>query len=69
MTLDPSIFIFANTYNCPLDKRCNNCVFDNLIKVDKREIYQKIVDMDCESKSSLVDACERCQEEYALFNS
>lgn len=64
MTVENNIFIFANTYSCPLDKRCDNCVFDDLSKINKKELYKKIIDTDTKIKQSLVDECMQCQEEY-----
>lgn len=61
MIVDNSIFIFANSYRCPLDKRCDDCVFDEMSKMNKQELYKSILEMDKKSQDTMVKQCESCQ--------
>ena len=69
MTLEDSIIIFANTYSCPLDRRCEGCVFEEMSKIDKKEMYELIVKMEYTDKRSLIEECLSCQEENEAVKS
>ena len=68
MTVENNIFIFANTYSCPLDKKCENCVFEKLTKIDKSQLYRTIVEMDNVTKDEMVIDCQKCQRQYESVN-
>lgn len=61
MIVDNSIFIFANSYSCPLDKRCDNCVFEEMSKMDKHDLYKSILKMENKNKLAMVEQCKSCQ--------
>ena len=60
--LEPEIIIFANTYKCPLDKRCENCVFNNLVNVPIHQSYHEIKALAPNERNSLVQECQNCQK-------
>ncbi|MCM8527549.1 MAG: hypothetical protein NE327_13595 [Lentisphaeraceae bacterium] len=68
MTVENNIFIFANTYSCPLDKRCDSCVFSKLCEIEKTQLYKSILDMDNATKDALVVDCQKCQRQYESVN-
>lgn len=65
--LGNDIIIFANSYSCPLGKRCDDCIFQDLIKFPKEEIYLKIQSLENEEKESLVNDCTRCQNSSKML--
>ena len=64
--LEPEIIIFANSYKCPLDKRCSDCVFNNLTNIPIHQIYHEIRALEPEDRCALVAECESCQRNYSM---
>ena len=67
--LKSEIVIFANSFRCPLDKRCQGCVLQELSELPMGDLYVEIQKMDDVSRGSLVAQCENCQENYRSVNS
>ena len=61
--LDSDIKLFANSYQCPLDKRCEDCALKNFSDLKRDEIYPEILKLEISEKVRLVSECEECQDE------
>ena len=65
--LESDIIIFANSYKCPLGKRCEGCVLQTLSEIPKQDLYTTIQGMSNSEKNELVAKCESCQEKNSFF--